>query len=408
MRILNFGTLCAECIYSVESLDFSGDTLELGSSQTFAGGRGLNVSVALSRAGISKIHHAGYIGDSSEFLREALKNSGVNTANLKSVDKPSAHSIVLLENGARSKKLYFKGTNGEVSKEFAETVLSRFSAEDVLIIDDGVSNFDSIISMAHARNMRIFFAPENPNVNLDLNLISYLFINETQAKNISNSDSREDIAEFFKKKYSLVRVVIDFGANGYLYIGKTQTLFQSALKTAHIDFTAGFDTFIGFFIASVLKGKKLSNAMLLAATALALCSARKGSAFSIPYESEVLGALDSLEEYQTSENNRTIRLKSRVEEYIENNIKSAKIKDLSVVLGYSEVYTGELIKSTFGISFSQILQEKRCSLAAKLLRATRMSVKEIITTVGYDNETFFRKKFKSIYGVNPNDYRKNA
>ncbi len=408
MNILNFGTLYAECIYTVERLDFSADTLEIGTSQTFAGGRGLNISVALSRAGISKISHAGYVGDSSEFLREALKNSGVNTANLKSVHKPSAHSIVLLENGARSKKLYFKGTNGEVSVEFAEMVLNRFSGEDALIIDDGVSNFDRIISIAHKKNMKIFFAPEDPDINLDLNLVNYIFINEAQAKNISKHENREDIVKFFKNKYPLLCVVINFGTNGYLCVGKKQTLFQSAFKAEHIDFTASFDTFIGFFIASVLNGKKLQYTLLVAAAALALSSAKKGAAFSVPYESEVLGALDSLDEYQTSENNRTIRLKSRVEEYIENNIKSAKIKDLSVILGYSEVYTGELIKNTFGAPFSKLLQEKRCSIAAELLKNTKMSIKEIISAVGYDNETFFRDKFKSFYGMTPNSYRKNT
>lgn len=408
VNILNFGTLYAECIYTVGNLDFSDDTLEIESSQTFAGGRGLNISVALSRAGISKIFHAGYVGASSEFLREALKNSGVNTANLKLVDKPSAHSIVLLEDETRSKKLYFKGVNNEVSLEFAETVLNRFSCEDILIIDDGVSNFEYIIGMAHEKNMKIFIAPENPVINLDLNLIDYIFINEIQAKNISKRESRQDIVKFFKSNYPLLCVVINFGKNGYVCIAKKQTLFQSSLKKEHIDFTASFDAFIGYFIACVLRGKKLQYTLLLSAASLAICSAKKGSAFSIPYENEVLRELDSLEEYQTSENNRTIRIKTSVEDYLEKNIKTAQIKDLSIILGYSEVYTGELIKSTFGVSFSKLLQQKRCNIAAEMLKNTKMSIKEIISAVGYDNETFFRDKFKSFYSMTPNSYRKST
>ena len=109
----------------------------------------------------------------------------------------------------------------------------------------------------------------------------------------------------------------------------------------------------------------------------------------------------------SGENNRKLKLKQITEEFIDENITSAKVKDLSLILGYSEVYTGELIKAELGISFSQILQKRRCEKAAELLKGTRMSVKEIIGKVGYENETYFRNIFKDIYGVTPSEYRKD-
>jgi AraC family transcriptional regulator of adaptative response / methylphosphotriester-DNA alkyltransferase methyltransferase len=52
------------------------------------------------------------------------------------------------------------------------------------------------------------------------------------------------------------------------------------------------------------------------------------------------------------------------------------------------------------------LQGKRCEIAAKMLRDTNLSVGEIIRKTGYENESFFRRKFKEMYGEYPLKYRK--
>ena len=82
--------------------------------------------------------------------------------------------------------------------------------------------------------------------------------------------------------------------------------------------------------------------------------------------------------------------------------------ELAAVLGYSSVYTGDLVKKSLGISFSKLLQKKRGELSAKLLEETDLSVEEIIYRVGYKNESFFRKIFKEMYGKSPLEYRKSV
>ncbi len=407
MRILNFGKLSVERIYSAESLDFSNNMAEISGLQTFAGGRGLNISVALCRSGGKEIYHAGFIGTDGEFLRDALRNSGVNVANIKTVDETTAHSLVLLGENAEFKRLNFGGTNLSITKTFADTVLSHFSPNDFLIIDDGVSNYDYIISRAHELGMKIFFAPENIATRIDLNLLDHIFLSEEQAKAISGEAKRDEIVGYFRKNYESLKVLIDFGEKGFIYTDKKQTLFQSAYNVEQIDLTAGFDTFIGYFIATVIKTKKIDEAIKRSSAAKALAIAKKGAAISVPYESDLLAAIENLNEYLTGENNRTLKLKQITEDFINDNIKSAKIKDLSVILGYSEVYTGQLIKAELGIPFSQLLQKRRCEKAAELLKGSRMTVKEIIDEVGYDNETYFRNIFKDFYGITPSEYRKN-
>ena len=81
--------------------------------------------------------------------------------------------------------------------------------------------------------------------------------------------------------------------------------------------------------------------------------------------------------------------------------------ELSRKFGYSSYYTGKLVKSLTGKTFSDYLFEKRCAAAAKLLVDTDMPVTSVIHEAGYDNGSFFRKKFKEAYGQMPLQYRKS-
>ncbi len=96
----------------------------------------------------------------------------------------------------------------------------------------------------------------------------------------------------------------------------------------------------------------------------------------------------------------------KIFEYINSNLKNANLDELAALLGYTSVYTSTLVKKLTGKNFSLLLIEKRCEFAAKLLSETDMQVRDIITAIGYGNESFFRKSFKAFYGVNPVAYRK--
>lgn len=52
--------------------------------------------------------------------------------------------------------------------------------------------------------------------------------------------------------------------------------------------------------------------------------------------------------------------------------------------------------------------QKRLTSAVKLLKETNMPISEIIESTGYENESYFRRKFKEYYGVSPNKLRKSG
>ena len=144
--------------------------------------------------------------------------------------------------------------------------------------------------------------------------------------------------------------------------------------------------------------------MKIASAASAISVSRKGAAPSIPDKREVLFSLESLKENKS--NSKTDIICQQIDGYIEKNIKTANLEELSAIIGYSNVYTGSLVKKFTGKSFTKLVQAKRCSIAAKKLLNTDLSIEKIVAHVGYENESFFRKIFKEKYGKNPLDYRK--
>ena len=61
MKVLNFGSLNIDYVYSLDHFVQKGETISSERLDIFSGGKGLNQSVALGRAG-AEVYHAGAIG----------------------------------------------------------------------------------------------------------------------------------------------------------------------------------------------------------------------------------------------------------------------------------------------------------------------------------------------------------
>ncbi len=93
MKILNFGSLNIDYVYQVERFALPGETISSSKMERFCGGKGLNQSVALARAGVS-VSHAGCIGSDGEFLIKELETSGVKTEKICVRSSASGHAII--------------------------------------------------------------------------------------------------------------------------------------------------------------------------------------------------------------------------------------------------------------------------------------------------------------------------
>ena len=408
MKILNFGSCNVDYVYSLDHIVTVGETASVDGMEKFPGGKGLNQSIAVARAG-GEIWHAGCIGQDGAFLADLLAESGVNTDYLKRVDGPSGQAIIQVDKNGENCIFIYHGSNGMVDRPFVDEVLSHFGEGDILLLQNEISNVPYIIEQASRKGMQIVFNPSpfyEELREMDLNRISYLVLNEVEAKGFSGQEDPQEFLHYMRERYPRLRVMLTLGKGGCMYCEGGEELYHPAFRVEAVDTTAAGDTFTGYFVALLAGGMPYADILRHASAASALAVSRKGAAPSIPTLGEVEAAISFLIPHEGGIQTRAAKQKKEILAYVENTLAEATLGGLAREMGYSLQYTGTLVKRLLGVSFSELLQERRCARAAKLLKKTDLSVQEIIHLVGYKNESFFREIFKERYGTSPLSYRK--
>ena len=90
----------------------------------------------------------------------------------------------------------------------------------------------------------------------------------------------------------------------------------------------------------------------------------------------------------------------------EHFAEKIRIQELAEHIGISRSYLGKLVRKETGMSPQEYLIEVRMKRAAYLLGRSNDLVQSIASACGYDDPMAFSKVFKSRFGINPRDYRK--
>lgn len=90
---------------------------------------------------------------------------------------------------------------------------------------------------------------------------------------------------------------------------------------------------------------------------------------------------------------------------VEENYQTASLTAIARELNQPVYALSKLVKQTTGRTFKQILQEKRFSKALWLLSSTKLSVSDIAAYIGYENTSYFHRKFSENYNMSPAKYR---
>ena len=92
--------------------------------------------------------------------------------------------------------------------------------------------------------------------------------------------------------------------------------------------------------------------------------------------------------------------------YIEQNFQNnITIEDIAAVCGINRSYFGKIFRNSIGRSPQEFLMNYRMVKATELLKLTSLSIAEIGSAVGYENQLHFPRAFKTIYGVSPREWR---
>lgn len=91
--------------------------------------------------------------------------------------------------------------------------------------------------------------------------------------------------------------------------------------------------------------------------------------------------------------------------YIEDHYQNGSLTEAAELLHYDFYWLSREIKRKTGQTYTELLQKKRLSQAAYLLRSTSMKVSDVSSAVGYDNCSYFHRLFQKQYSVSPKSYR---
>ena len=295
MKVLCFGSLNIDYTYKVPHFVKKGETLASERLQVFGGGKGLNQSVALAKAG-TEVYHAGSIGQDGMFLLDMLKDAGANTDFVKILDTVrTGNAIIQNDKSGDNCIILYGGANQAITREQVDEVLSHFESGDYLVLQNEINDLGYIVEKAHEKGMIIVLNPSPMNekiLALPLDVINYFILNEVEAAQIlgkedKGEESWEQIADDLLKKFPQATIVLTMGSEGSVFKNQKETVCQSIYKVQAVDTTAAGDTFSGYFIGGILGGLSAKEAMDQASKASAIAVTRKGAAPSIPLLAEV-------------------------------------------------------------------------------------------------------------------------
>lgn len=293
MKVLCFGSLNIDYTYKLNHFVQKGETIASDELIVCSGGKGLNQSIALAKAG-ANTYHAGAIGEDGMFLIRQLEDAGVNTECIKVLhDVRSGNAIIQNDKSGDNCIILYGGANQAITKEQVNQVISQFEKDDFIVLQNEINELDYIVTCAHEKGMKIVLNPSPMNENilrLPLEYVNYFMVNEVEALQILGQEEGTNgvnLATELRNQFPNAAIVLTMGEKGSVYIDEKETVEQSAYSVKAVDTTAAGDTFTGFFIGGLMRGIDVKSAMDEAAKASSIAVTRQGAAPSIPTRDEL-------------------------------------------------------------------------------------------------------------------------
>lgn len=290
MKILNFGSLNIDFVYQVDHFVRGGETLSSSKLEKFCGGKGLNQTVALARAG-AEVYHAGCVGADGTNLVKMLSESGADCTLIRTVGEVSGHAIIQIDKKGENCILLYQGANGTITSEQIDEVLENFNQGDLILLQNEINLLEEIMDKAAAKGMKIALNPSPIADNLKhlpLDKVTYFILNEIEGKELTGREEPDDILNELRRRYPGSTVVLTLGSKGSIYDDGEVLCVHGVFEVNAVDTTAAGDTFTGYFLNAITSGIAPEQSLHVASKASAIAVSRMGAAPSIPTRKEVM------------------------------------------------------------------------------------------------------------------------
>ncbi|KAI9356434.1 sugar kinase, ribokinase family [Pilaira anomala] len=308
-KILNYGSSNIDETFSVPHICFEGETLSATGYAVRAGGKGVNQSTALVKAG-GQVYHAGNFGNDAVWIRDLMKDIGIDMsfANIKENEKNGRALIQVSTETGDNCIVLFPGTNGTYTAEEAAPVFEHFGPGDWLVQQNEISQGGAIMRLAAEKGLSILFNPapltKGVLTEFPFDKVNILIVNECEAEALYQElGGKEKLSELalatklLDQFDAMQGVVVTLGGEGVIAKFRNQGQvkeFKVASRKVDVkDTTGAGDTFVGYFLAAFVRAekeeyfKRVELALNEANVASSIAVQREGTMQSVPSLEEV-------------------------------------------------------------------------------------------------------------------------
>jgi ribokinase len=295
--VVVLGSLNMDLVVRTAHIPLPGETIHGSDFNTIPGGKGANQAAAAARMGVS-VEMVGRVGDDAfgPVLLDNMAAQGVGTAHVLR-DAGAASGIAMITIDARGENtiVVAPGANGRVSLDDLEAAREVLAAARYLVMQFEVPLpvVRGAIALACELGVKVILNPA-PAYAVDAGFVSgldTLIVNETEAATLSGLPVADlagaEAAGRSLRALGVPVVIVTLGANGALLLADEGATHVPARPVAVVDTTAAGDAFVGGYVAGLLQGLSLAEAVRYATCAGSLATTVFGAQTSLPTAAQV-------------------------------------------------------------------------------------------------------------------------
>jgi ribokinase len=287
MKVLVFGSLNIDLVFSVDHIVNPGETISGSSLVKSAGGKGANQAAALAKAGMP-VYMAGKIGRDGQFLLSLLQSYGVDTGNVALYEGSTGQAIIQLDQDKQNAIVLYDGGNSNITIDEISGVMAGFGRGDLLLVQNEIVHTREIMEIAKDRGLKIHLNPSPYNQKIEelpLDLVDVFFVNEIEGASLADTPPDTPlplVLDRLVEKFPQSEIILTAGKDGAYYGYAALREKAGIIDLPVADTTGAGDTFTGYFIAARAKEYPVSRALALACKAASIAVSRMGAMESVP------------------------------------------------------------------------------------------------------------------------------
>jgi ribokinase len=291
------GSSNTDLVFQTPKFPQPGETVMGGQFNRFAGGKGANQAVAVSRLGgvvyfIAKVGNDSFGNESIKgFLKDNIRTDYV----YKDDDFPTGVASIVVNEKGQNAIVVAPGANNQLSVSDIDNAIDAIEKSSIVLVqlEIPLTTVKYVLEKSFNLGKKLILNPA-PAQQIEDSLYSKIYLitpNETEAELLTGVEVVDEVtaskaADVFIEK-GVENVIITLGEKGAYFKNKNKEFSVSANKVEVVDTTAAGDTFNGAIAVALSEGKSWKNAIQFANSASAIGVGRLGAQASVPYRKEL-------------------------------------------------------------------------------------------------------------------------